>query len=43
MNPLQLVFKFFLSFNNFIRLGSVDVSGLWIGKKKSDFWGFDSR
>lgn len=33
MNPLQLVFKFF------IRLGSVDVSGLWIGKKKSDFWG----
>lgn len=37
MNSLQLVFKFF------IRLGSVDVSGLWIGKKKFDFWGFDSR
>lgn len=32
MNSLQLV-----------GLGSVDVSGLWIGKKKFDFWGFDSR
>ena len=39
MNPLQLVFKFFLSFNNSIRLGSVDVSGLWIGKKNLTFGG----
>lgn len=33
MNSLQLVFKFF------IRLGSVDVSGLWIGKKNLTFGG----